>query len=677
MPQFRGYYSNDMTAMRLNFLFLAIIGYTATVAQVIPEDRTESWTQAGMTIPCLDAAQTIVFTDAGGDPTGSTDNSALLNGMMDTLAVPTRIIFPSGNYLFESQLQLKGDLILSGSGASSTSFYFSTPTESDLIVAKGKLKNDSSELILAAGRHDSVVTVADAGIFLPGDHVLLIDNDNYLVDDDWALESTGQILVISSISGNEVTFTSRLRRSYSLGRSPRLKRMEPVERVGIEDLAVINLSPAASQKSSIFLKYVSDSYIKGIESYNTNYAHIELHHATHCTVSGNYMQDAFDYGDGGKGYGVLVHYNSGENLVIDNIANHLRHSYLLQAGANGNVIAYNYSTDPYWTGTFLPASSAGDLVLHGNFPYANLLEGNQVQNIVVDDAHGKNGPFNTFFRNRAEGYGLSMTNASVGDSMHFVGNEITNTGFLKGLYLIAGTGHIEYGNNLQGDIFPSGTDSLSVFSYFDAGTPWVDGFPMIGTPTPINSFEIPTAERFASGSYTFHEPCIESCTEPESLFASPVLSDKAKLNWTSSETRHEVSIREAGTATWDRYRSMGTSLPVAGLSPSTTYEWRIRTRCADEWSAYTAISTFTTDALRLTGETPAGLFPNPASGVVKWTVATEEPVFVRISHISGQLLMEEMHTGQWTLDVSGWEPGTYLVEISETGSKYNYRLVVL
>ena len=31
--------------------------------------------------------------------------------------------------------------------------------------------------------------------------------------------------------------------------------------------------------------------------------------------------------------------------------------------------------------------------------------------------------------------------------MHFIGNEVTNTGFLKGLYSIYGSGHIEFGNN--------------------------------------------------------------------------------------------------------------------------------------------------------------------------------------------------------------------------------------
>ncbi|MBK6996924.1 MAG: hypothetical protein IPH31_19135 [Lewinellaceae bacterium] len=37
---------------------------------------------------------------------------------------------------------------------------------------------------------------------------------------------------------------------------------------------------------------------------------------------------------------------------------------LLQSGSNGNVLGYNFSTDPYWEE--FPNDAAGDIVLHGN-----------------------------------------------------------------------------------------------------------------------------------------------------------------------------------------------------------------------------------------------------------------------------------------------------------------------
>jgi hypothetical protein len=95
-------------------------------------------------------------------------------------------------------------------------------------------------------------------------------------------------------------------------------------------------------------------------------------------------------GGGGKGYGIMVQNTSGDCLIENNIFRHLRHSMILQAGSNGNVFGYNYSIDPYWTEVSLPSNAAGDIVLHGNYVYANLFEGNLGQQIVIDDSHGIN-----------------------------------------------------------------------------------------------------------------------------------------------------------------------------------------------------------------------------------------------------------------------------------------------
>src|SRR5690606_35679977 len=155
-------------------------------------------------------------------------------------------------------------------------------------------------------------------------------------------------------------------------------------------------------------------------------------------------KDGFSYGSGGKAYGVCLQFGTGDCIVENNYFNHLRHSILMQAGVNGNAIGYNYSVDPYWTDVSLPANSAGDIVFHGNYPYMNLVEGNNCQHIVIDDSHGKNGPYNTLLRNRSDLYGLFMNSNPATDSVNFIGNEVTNTGFLLGLYILSGNGHFTF-----------------------------------------------------------------------------------------------------------------------------------------------------------------------------------------------------------------------------------------
>ena len=220
-------------------------------------------------------------------------------------------------------------------------------------------------------------------------------------------------------------------------------------------------------------------------------------------MSGSYFHDAHNYGGGGKGYGVVCQFATGECLIRDNNFNHLRHSMLLQSGANGNVYSYNYSQDPFWTDVALPANSAGDIVLHGNYVYANLFEGNTCQNIVIDDSHGQNWPYNTFFRNRAELYGIFMNTSPATDRQNFIGNEIPNEGFLFGLYAFAGTDHFFYGNNHRGEVKPAGTDDLAEPSLYLSVTPFYydiySNWPPIGYPAAINTFNNEAYANFYSG----------------------------------------------------------------------------------------------------------------------------------------------------------------------------------
>ena len=136
---------------------------------------------------------------------------------------------------------------------------------------------------------------------------------------------------------------------------------------------------------------------------------------------------------------------------------------IVQAGANGNVFAYNRSVDPFWSqGLFFPSNSAGDMVLHGNYPFANLFEQNDGQNIVIDNSHGANGPYNTFFRNRGSLFGIFFSD-NTSPSQNFIGNEIPNTGTPYSLvnYTIQGSDQFLHGNNNKGAITPAGTNNLT------------------------------------------------------------------------------------------------------------------------------------------------------------------------------------------------------------------------
>lgn len=198
--------------------------------------------------------------------------------------------------------------------------------------------------------------------------------------------------------------------------------------------------------------------------------------------------------------------------MVDNIFEHVRHAMLIEAGANGNVFAYNHSTDPYWEEGFFPANAAGDIVLHGDHPYLNLFEGNIVQNIVVDDSHGANGPFNTLFRNRADLWGLVMNNSPASDSLNIVGNDITGAPPM-GLWLTYGNGHFIYGNLVQSEVTPPGTGDLVQASCYAGVEPLflqaVGDWPQTG-PNHAVPGTIPAVQRTLPGAD--RTPCSDAAT---------------------------------------------------------------------------------------------------------------------------------------------------------------------
>lgn len=272
---------------------------------------------------------------------------------------------------------------------------------------------------------------------------------------------------VTSITGDSLHFAKPLRRSYTS--APAIRRILPRRQVHLRCLAIERQDVTTSQTTNVFFRNALDCSMHGIDSHLGNYAHVNAWRSARITIENCHFKDAHAYNSGGKGYGVLVDFGTCDSYIHQNTFEHLRHSMLLQAGANGNVFAYNRSVDPNWSSFPFPANAVGDLVLHGNYGYMNLFEGNAVQNIVIDNSHSINGPHNTFFRNRAELYGIFMNTSPASNDQNLIGNQVTNTSSTPyGQYALQGTGHFTYGNQIKGTIQPVSTlepDSVSLFGY--------------------------------------------------------------------------------------------------------------------------------------------------------------------------------------------------------------------
>jgi len=498
--------------MKYSFILILSLFFIKLSAQVIPQNRVVDWTGAGNHFDFSVITDSISVTDFGAVGDGITNDFNAIDSAINSLNhKPGIVFFPSGTYLINNALTLPDSIILKGNGAETTILKFNSGEYNSCINISGSVSSIFRSVLNGYNKGSEHITLADSLIFTAGDIAEIIQDGTYQMTSSWAMDCLGQIVKIDSVHGFDIFLSSALRMNYQDSLSPRIRKITPRQGVGIHCLKVERMDSTGSQTNNILFNYAYNCEIKGLESYMNNYAHIDINKSTNITVRNSYIHDAFSYGDGGKGYGVCVDATSGECLTANNIFVHLRHSMLLQSGSNGNVFAYNYSKDPYWTDVSLPSNSSGDIVLHGNYPYANLFEGNICQNIVIDNSHGKNGPYNTYFRNRAELYGIFMNSAPATDSVNFVGNEVTNTTFLMGLYSLQGVGHFQYGNNIQGMILPSGTSNLNDTSYFFQGQPsfWniSQSFPPIGPPNSYNLKINPAKYRY------LHGPVMATCSD--------------------------------------------------------------------------------------------------------------------------------------------------------------------
>jgi hypothetical protein len=411
-----------------------------------------------------------VYIDSvGGDPTGMMpSDDAVLTAISMAGSEGVTVVFGRGRYLLRRPIALPSNTTLQGQGATSTVLSFEGIGSVDCIRIQGGIRRAIYPLVRGFERGDSLLYF-DGGVMEPGDLLRVVINDTDLVYSDWAIGSVGQVVQVRSSIGQGTILDVPLRLGASIDRNPRCLVLLPVEQVRIRCLGIQRDDSTAQQTANIRIVNARDVMIDGVRSSKTNFGHVVIESSARVTVTRSDFSESYGYGGGGRGYGVVCQYTASDCRIEDNIFSDLRHSMLMQAGANGNVFAYNASKNARWTE--FPNDAAGDVVFHGNWVFGNLVEGNDVSHIVVDNSHGANGWFNTILRNRSREYGLYMGGSPFADSTTIMGNEIPNTGLIKGLFITGGKGLVNIGNIVKGKLTPPELSMVPPPSFLYASRP--------------------------------------------------------------------------------------------------------------------------------------------------------------------------------------------------------------
>jgi hypothetical protein len=474
------------------------------LGQTLSSTRSANWKQAGLREVPTVYTDTITFL---GDATGATDVSSQLQNILDNLSQPTLVQFPAGTFLFQQQISMPSQVLIKGLGADATTFNFDLggASQSCFFTQGSRIPADFDKTIASVSKGDFTLTQTAPiyGGLAVGDYIQLIQDDTRLTNNQ--TKYTGQISKIASLTATTITLESAVRLNYAALYNPRFAHInQPKKEVGFECFT-INRLDAVSNTSSINevakfrFDYSVNCWIKGVRSFKCNGAHVRMAQCANMLVAGNYFNDAFAYGTGGQAYGINLLLATSECRIENNIFENLRHSMLVHYGANANVFAYNYSFNT--KDEFGPGSE--DLVCHGNYPYLNLFEGNVAEWASVDNAAGRNGPYNTFFRNRLTRVNKTVVFFTQSVNGFWISNAASDSQNVLGNHTPGAPGQLQAtGHQIEFNSWQSSSGSLEQSlgydqkpDFFGQSTAWGSiGYPNFSVSTN------PAADRVSSSN---------------------------------------------------------------------------------------------------------------------------------------------------------------------------------
>ena len=348
----------------------------------------------------------IAVADHGAKPGDERSDSAAFDAAVAAAASmdgPVTLILDSGTYRLTETLHLVDGVTLRGEGPATQVVVDFDDADGPAIAATGRAIGGwvpvGGELVRGA-TEVNILDASDAEAYRIGDMVEIEQTNDASMytkpewNVDWGEGSVGELNRVVSVDGQTLQLEAPINADYTPDLAPRIRRIDAVEQVGIEDLSLFREDEGYG--STIRFELVADAWVDGVVSRRTSRAHVGLNQVFRCRVEDSIFHDATDFGDGGRAYGVSLARHTTGCLVVDNTLYDLRHAIIVQLGASGNVVAYNHARG---SAGYEDRQPRADLSLHGHWPQANLFEGNIVDRVVSSDWWGPSGPTNTLFRN--------------------------------------------------------------------------------------------------------------------------------------------------------------------------------------------------------------------------------------------------------------------------------------
>lgn len=397
----------------LIFLFCGSVG-----AEIIPATNRVTWTGNVGVQGGVPHRTTIHETLTEIDDTGSSDVRAAIQSSIDAAAaISNRVVeLPEGTFRINAALVMKTGVTLRGQGTNTIISYHGSNGK---VIQFGDentgVSMDERAISGSPAKGDTTITVASTTAKFVAGNLMLIDQLNHtdgllvvtkegtqgqqctFCSRDSGDRSLMQIVLITGVSGNDITFTPPLYWKLSSGNSPEALAYAPmIQWAGVEDLKIYSNGTAVGQGCNFPMFGYINCWVKNVESDYCDGDHVTLRRGLFAEIRDSYFHNGYTHAPGSVESSVALQQGASANLIENNIIRRAHVSINL-TGASGNVIGYNYTTNGFSSGA-VNAASFGAIIFHGAHALMNLFEGN-VGTIFNQDAVWGSSSHNTVFRN--------------------------------------------------------------------------------------------------------------------------------------------------------------------------------------------------------------------------------------------------------------------------------------
>lgn len=359
-----------------------------------------AWTQSGSTIA-----------------SGAT--SATIQTALNACGTNHFVLLGVGTFSASSTISIPSNCELRGSGPNKTILNSTVSGGPVITLGSGGAAfamSGAKNVLSGATSGSTVITVAHADItaFSVGQYMGMdeLNSGNVTAAGDEGVCSScsdigqggtrakGIMLEITAVdsTANTITFNPALPIDFS--HTPHALAFNVTKHAGVELLQVFANNTGAS--ANFTTNGCAYCWVQGVEGNYADGVHVYMNWSFHSQVTDSYFSNAFTHSPGTDAV-VQLGYRSTGNLVQNNILERLHSSLIIEQGAVGNVIAYNYGQGDFDQAA--PNAIFSGVDFHGANPMFNLIEGNIVTSYGADNVWGSHGP-NTAFRNWSRGTSL-------------------------------------------------------------------------------------------------------------------------------------------------------------------------------------------------------------------------------------------------------------------------------